>query len=57
MKSKRGIDIAIATVKDWCVQVVHKRGESKKAMASSAMLVSWEIWKEKKKHGYSKVKQ
>jgi hypothetical protein len=28
-------------------EVIHKRGQSRKALASLAMLVSWEIWKER----------
>jgi hypothetical protein len=31
----------------WWVQAVHKKGQFRKAMASLAMLVSWEIWKER----------
>jgi hypothetical protein len=32
----------------WWIEVIHKRGEARKAMSSSAMLVSWEFWKERK---------
>jgi hypothetical protein len=34
-------------VKRWWIEVIHKRGQSRKALASLAMLVSWEIWKER----------
>lgn len=34
-------------VKEWWNEAIHKQGQSKKAMASLAMLVSWEIWKER----------
>jgi hypothetical protein len=37
---------AMATVKEWWMEGVHKRGHSMKAMASLAMLVSCEVWKE-----------
>ena len=37
----------MATVKEWWMLGIHKRGASRKAMASLAMLVSWEIWKER----------
>jgi hypothetical protein len=37
---------AMATVKEWWMEGVHKRGHSMKAMASLAMLVLWEVWKE-----------
>ena len=37
----------MTTVKEWWTQGIHKRGASRKAMASLAMLVSWEIWKER----------
>jgi hypothetical protein len=36
---------AIESVKDWWAQVIHKRWETRKAMASFTMLVLWEIWK------------
>ena len=39
--------LAIPTVKDWWTEVIHKRGDSRKAMALLAMLVSWEIWLER----------
>jgi hypothetical protein len=38
---------AMATVKEWWMEGVHKRGHSMKAMASLAMLVSWEVSKER----------
>jgi hypothetical protein len=38
---------AFNNVQEWCVQAVHKRGQFRKAMASLAMLVPWEIWKER----------
>jgi hypothetical protein len=34
-------------VKAWWRDVVQKRGHTRKAMASLAMLVNWEIWKER----------
>jgi hypothetical protein len=37
-------------VKAWWRDVVQKRGHSRKAMASLAMLVNWEIWKERNAH-------
>jgi hypothetical protein len=36
-----------SAVKAWWIDVIDKRGEARKAMASLAMLVSWEIWKER----------
>ena len=39
--------LGIPTVKDWWTDVIHKRGASRKVMASLAMLVSWEIWLER----------
>jgi hypothetical protein len=38
---------AFYSVKRWWIEVIHKRGQSRKALASLAMLVSWEIWKER----------
>ena len=35
------------SVKEWWFEVTSKRGDSRKAMASLIMLVSWEIWKER----------
>uniref|UniRef100_A0ACD5YJN0 Uncharacterized protein n=1 Tax=Avena sativa TaxID=4498 RepID=A0ACD5YJN0_AVESA len=35
------------SVKEWWKEVIHKRGAQRKAMSSMAMLVSWEIWKER----------
>jgi hypothetical protein len=35
------------TVKEWWTKSILQRGHSRKAMASLAMLVSWEIWKER----------
>jgi hypothetical protein len=37
----------IDSVKAWWRDVVQKRGHSRKVMASLAMLVNWEIWKER----------
>jgi hypothetical protein len=34
-------------VKDWWTDGIHKKGSPMKAMASLAMLISWEIWKER----------
>jgi hypothetical protein len=34
-------------VKHWWTEAVHKQGQSKKTMASIAMLVPWEVWKER----------
>jgi hypothetical protein len=39
---------AMLSVKDWWVGGIHKRGASRKAIATLAMLVSWKIWKERK---------
>jgi hypothetical protein len=38
---------AIESIKDWWAQVIHKKGDTRKAMASFTMLVSWEISKER----------
>jgi hypothetical protein len=38
------------TVKEWWTEEIHKQGPSKKAMASLAMLISWEIWMERNTH-------
>lgn len=35
------------SVKEWWKEVIHKRGTQRKAISSMAMLVSWEIWKER----------
>jgi hypothetical protein len=36
------------SVKEWWNEAVHKQGQSKKkAMASLALLVSWEVWNER----------
>jgi hypothetical protein len=40
----------LGNVKDWWTEVIHKQEQSKKAMASLGMLVSWEIWKEENAH-------
>jgi hypothetical protein len=40
----------MATVKEWWMKGLHKRGHSRKAMASLAMLVSWEVSKERNAH-------
>jgi hypothetical protein len=37
----------LRNVKEWCTEAVHKQENSKKAMTSFAMLVSWEIWNER----------
>jgi hypothetical protein len=37
----------ICSVKEWWIDGVHKHGQLKKAMVSLAMLISWEIWKER----------
>jgi hypothetical protein len=34
------------TVLEWWMSFVQKNGQSKRVMASLAMLVSWEVWKE-----------
>jgi hypothetical protein len=36
----------IHSIKDWWVAIIHQRGGTRKAMATLAMLVPWEIWKE-----------
>jgi hypothetical protein len=38
--------LLICYIKKWAIEVIHKRGESTKDLASLTMLVSWEIWKE-----------
>jgi hypothetical protein len=38
---------AMRSVKEWWIEGVQKHEQSKKAMASLAMLISWEIWKER----------
>jgi hypothetical protein len=35
------------SVKDWWNEAIHKQGQSKKAMASLALLVSGEVWNER----------
>jgi hypothetical protein len=35
------------SVKDWWRDVIQKRGNARKALASLAMLVSWEVLKER----------
>ena len=35
------------SVLDWWVATINKRGPHRKALASLAMLVSWEIWLER----------
>ena len=37
----------IPTVKDWWEEVIHGVSQHGKALASLAMLVSWELWKER----------
>ena len=37
----------LPTVKDWWMEVINKKAPNRKAMMSLAMLVSWEIWKER----------
>ena len=34
-------------VKEWWTEEIHKQRQGRKAMASLAMLISWEIWKER----------
>jgi hypothetical protein len=34
------------SLKEWWNEAIHKKGQSKKAMSSLAMLVSWEVWNE-----------
>jgi hypothetical protein len=34
-------------VKDWWTDGIHKKGSPVRAMASLALLISWEIWKER----------
>ena len=34
-------------VKEWWIEVIHKHGESRKALATLAILVSWEVWRER----------
>jgi hypothetical protein len=38
---------AMGSVKDWWMQAVHKQGQFKKTMGSTAMLISWELWNER----------
>jgi hypothetical protein len=40
----------IQNVKAWLGEMIHKQSQSRRAMASLAMLVSWEIWQEKNTH-------
>jgi hypothetical protein len=35
------------SVKEWWSEEIHKHAHGRKAMASLAMLMSWEIWKER----------
>uniref|UniRef100_A0ACD5UMD8 Uncharacterized protein n=1 Tax=Avena sativa TaxID=4498 RepID=A0ACD5UMD8_AVESA len=35
------------SVKEWWKKAIHKKGPQRKALASLAMLVTWEIWKER----------
>ena len=35
------------SVKEWWSEAIHKSGQSRKAMISLAMLMAWEIWKER----------
>jgi hypothetical protein len=35
------------SVKEWWNEAIHKQGQSRMAMASLAMLVSWEVWKQR----------
>ena len=37
----------INSVEELWKTVIHKRGDKRKAMATLAMLVSWEVWKER----------
>jgi hypothetical protein len=34
-------------IKEWWSEAIHKQGQSRKAMAALAMLISWEVWKER----------
>ena len=34
-------------VEEWWIKAIIKKGDGKRALASLAMLVSWEIWKER----------
>ena len=36
----------IDNVKDWWMELIHRRGDSRKALDSLTMLVAWEIWLE-----------
>jgi hypothetical protein len=36
--------------KDWWMEAIHKQEQSKKAIPSLVMLISWEIWKERNAH-------
>jgi hypothetical protein len=38
---------AMQNLNEWWNEAIHNQGPSKKAMVSLAMLVSWEIWKER----------
>jgi hypothetical protein len=44
------------SVKEWWIERIdpHKIGPSRKAMASLALLVSWDIWKESNARVFSK---
>ena len=36
-----------STLEEWWTEVVHKKGDARKGLASLAMLVDWEIWLER----------
>jgi hypothetical protein len=38
------------SVKEGWMEAIHKQGQSKKAMASLVMLISWEVWKDRNAH-------
>jgi hypothetical protein len=33
-------------INEWWSEAVHKQGQLRKAMATLAILISWEVWKE-----------
>ena len=39
--------MAINSVDEWWGEVIHKRGDKRKATTTLAMLVSWEVWNER----------
>jgi hypothetical protein len=40
------------SIKDWWLDEIHKRCHGRKALASLAMLISWEIWNKRNVHVY-----